>query len=436
MSFLCSWPNCQIQASNLTTCNRKKNYFCCNHLQKHIVLCSFIHNNVSLTNTSISDNMQAIDVIENILKWIKDITKKSKNDYNKIILEIKNALKDTLNAVEKIKNHCKIFRSKVRKVMNTESLGASLEDINEELQVLFKNVFANHRICTFNNSVYVDDIENSFNSVLNSDYRDGLDRYLDFFPKNSKTLVTFDIKSCTYVKNDIDLQEVQGAFSSICRLSSNEIFIQGGILYLGLLLDEYLDGCYIIDIKNCVGTVMPKGQKRRAAQPLLFKNSIYIFGGQSYDIYLNDCSQFNLTSKTWKNITQLSIGLSCTSPLPWKNYEILVVGSDLNGRRHFFSYNIIEDFYLYFNLEHSGNYHMNLLVRNDNFLLLLSANSLYVSEIGEIFKWKKIELTYTYYGVISQITVREKKAYFVDNNENVFALCLETYQMENLLKIE
>ncbi|OMJ94295.1 hypothetical protein SteCoe_2640 [Stentor coeruleus] len=431
MSFLCSWPNCQTPASNITTCKRKKLYFCFDHLQKHNVLCSNIHKNVLIENTPTSDNILTIDAVENIIKWTKDITKKSKNDYNKIMLEIRSALKDTLSAIKKIKIHCKGIRSKLRKDSSLELPGTNLEEINIELKALLKNVFTDWKTVSFNTSEYVDDIENSFYSVLYSDYREGLDRYLDFFIKNTKTLVTFDIKLCNYTKKDIDMQGVQGNNISICRLSSNEIFIEGG-----LLLSEYLDSCYIIDTKLGKGKAMLNGQKRRAAQPLFFKNSIYIFGGQSYEIYLNDCNEFNLTSKIWRNLSRLNTGLSCTSPLPWKNNEILVVGSDLNGRRYLFSYNIIEDFYLYFNFDHSDKYHMNLLVRNDKFLLLLSANSLFVTEIGEFFEWKKVEHKYAYYGIISQVTIREKKAYFIDSNANVFSICLETYQMENLLKIE
>lgn len=445
MSIRCFFPSCLMFPSTLISCNQQNLYSCSSHCQSHFELCGSSHNCESLLKNISCDKFQMINKVKKVLKWSNDMTQKTIHDYNQKMFELTSFLKNALTSLKAIKNHCSFMIEKITKAnkvpifFNTKALSypeISQDDLNPEFTNLYKNAFIKKGTTTIDSSQRHKEIEDSLSLLLSKEFVDKLDNYLDFFIGDSKILVSFYIISTSYTKKFICLQENQGILNSICRISANEIFVSGGNINIGQLLNETLDNSFIINTNNTSITVLPKGFKRSAAQPLLFDKKIYIFGGESYSQNIKESHMFDLNSKTWRLLAPLVTELSCTSTLLLKNDEILLIGTNVNGKRYLLGYNTIANRYSDYNLDYSDKkFHINLLIKSDDKVIIIGKNNLLVTEANNIRSWRNIGKSYMHSGIISQVIVRDKKAYFIDSKHNVYAFCLETFQMNNLLKI-
>lgn len=176
-------------------------------------------------------------------------------------------------------------------------------------------------------------------------------------------------------------------------MSLDEVLIYGRCTLTLYYLEKYLDSCFIINTKNSKTTSLPKGIKRSSAQALLFNNSVYVFGGRcNQHVLLKDCHRFDIESKNWKILSPLCTELTSTLLILWKTNEILVVGSNSDGNRYLLNYKITEDIYLHHDFSYSHkSYYANILVSSEKNIILLSAQTLFVTNIGDSFSWKKIE---------------------------------------------
>ncbi|OMJ94294.1 hypothetical protein SteCoe_2639 [Stentor coeruleus] len=386
-----------------------------------------------------------IEKIKQVLKWSKDMTEKAIYECNQKTLEFRSILKKKLIILNTFKHHCDFMIEKIRNankvpiyysIKEVSCPEISQKDLNLEFKNLYKNVFITKVSSSIDSSQKYKEIEDSLSSLLNKEFVDEPDSYLDFFMANTKVLVSFDIKSASFNKKTINLQENQGILTSICRISTDEIFISGGNINIGQTLSETLDNCFIINTKNSSVTILPKGYKRCAAQPLLFNKKIYIFGGELYSQNIKESHMFDLNSKTWKILAPLIDELSCTSTVLLRENEILLIGTNVNGKRYFLGYNTISNTYFDYSLNYSDkNFHINILIQSDDKVFIIVRNIIFVTEANNLRSWKITEKSCVHFGIISQVVVRENKAYFIDSKQDVFMFCLKTFHMSNILKI-
>lgn len=154
---------------------------------------------------------------------------------------------------------------------------------------------------------------------------------MHFFLKNSKTFVVFDTLTFNTTKINAQVNEIQGSASSICPVSKNEVFINGGYSY------THLHNCYLINNKTGETKYLPANRKRAGAQAILYSRRIYVFGGNE-KVQLKCCDMFNLDSLSWKSLSDLPRCLTSTSSVIFRENEFMIVGTELPRMQHICPY--------------------------------------------------------------------------------------------------
>ncbi|OMJ65763.1 hypothetical protein SteCoe_37656 [Stentor coeruleus] len=430
MSIKCSAEKCLAIPTTQLFCESQQIILCSTHFYAHNETCSLDHRTVSFLK-NISDQKSSI---ESTLKSItKNLLQENKNliiHFNELIEQLMQEKKQVLSAIYRTIQHCKILLKFVREKDRIPIIYA--QDTIKNTQITIDDINIEMTACRSFNFDQIGYSKSLIKDVLKNnqseeEIHEDLEDCLYFFIKNSKTLVKFDPSTLSLNKINTEVSENQGEFMALCSISYKKVFVTGG------KRENFLDCCYIINAQTGKKKILPKIRKRAFAQALYYKNAVFIFGGFDKRI-LASSDMFNLTTLSWKSLSNLPTPLDSTSATILSENNILIVGSDQTFKHFCLSYNIVSNSYSNFSLQFSSkNY--DLLIQDDDFLYLLNPENILITTKSNLNTWDQKPNSTYFECTTSRVAMRNKKAYFYDMRGYIYEFDLESLVIKKILNI-
>lgn len=421
MDIRCSFRSCIDFPKYICLCSEQNICYCLKHWEAHM------ENNPSGIHTT--KNLQ-INISKNEKEGIKEKLKeeiyKTRKGINQCIQKCSNIIKELILFQNLLLSNARSYISKCRRILAQATLNDKIAylvikpkdpifEINLKLvQSELHNMYVPKHYSALN-------LNESINSLLDFfKTKDSVEKFILLKHDSTENLL-LSAKECEnsifyYSIDDNSQQEIQlnleyplANQSAACWIDKNTVFIQNDI-------QKNSGNAYIYNHTENSILKVPSTIKRTGAQPIVYNEKVYFFGGISNKNILSTCDYYDIKDMIWKNFSELPEPSSCTSTL--------VLGRNIIISTHrckVFEYDSEDNSYnLTKSISFTGGHF--IVKCNDNMYLI--GKKCYFCPIFLVKEWKMYN---TYSGPAlkcggSRPIVRGNKVYFFANDNNAYQL--------------
>lgn len=239
-----------------------------------------------------SEQLQLSEKLETIFKFLQESREEIVNSTSILVQTLNQLSKTALNISLEYEFKLKAIQNSAKKERPIK-----LEDLSE-----ISNFYIPGKLNKLNIDGVLREMQKVFDikteDLGKADFHNNSNQLLcskDYF----EGLVRIDLK--TFQVSPLNFAPKVFPYSNICRVTENQIFVNGG--YNGT---ESVPDTYIIDIQSKSYETLPNSIKRDAAGIVYKDRKVFVFGGiEKKGVDLDACESFDIDKYEWSRLTPL-----------------------------------------------------------------------------------------------------------------------------------